>query len=163
MVKVFISHSTKDFKLVKILVKFLEGYGIEAYIAERDYRIGRSLSQKIKQNIDTSNYFLVVYTTNGKESDFVQQEIGIWIDKGRDTDLIPFVEKGLNPSAFLSGVEYIEFDPLNPNLGIANVKRSITQTIKMKKKQAIYGTIAGLGILGLTLLVAYGLSKLGEE
>lgn len=43
------------------------------------------------------------------------------------------------------------------------MERYITQTTKMKKKQAIYGTIAGLGILGLTLLVAYGLSKLGEE
>lgn len=163
MVKVFISHSTKDFKLVISLVKFLERYGIEAYIAERDYRIGRPLTQKIMQNIDTSHFFLVVYTTNGKESDFVQQEIGIWIDKGRDSDLIPFVEKGLNPGAFLSGIEYIEFDPLNPNLGIANVERYINQTTKMKRKQAIYGTIAGLGILGLAFLVAYNLSKLGDE
>ena len=163
MVKVFISHSTKDFELVKILVKFLEGYGIETYIAERDYKIGRSLSQKIKQNIDTSDYFLVVYTTNGKDSNFVHEEIGYWIDKRRDSDLIPFVEKGLSPSYFLSGVEYIEFNPLNPNLGIANVKRYIAQTTKMKKKQAIYGTIAGLGILGLILLIAYGLSKSREE
>ena len=163
MIKVFISHSTKDFKLVKFLAKFLESYGIEAYIAERDYKIGRSLSQKINQNIDTSDYFLVVYTTNGKDSSFVNQEIGYWINKRRDSDLIPFVEKGLNPSGFLSGVEYIEFNPLNPNLGIANVKRYITQSTKMKKKQAIYSTIAALGIVGLIFLVAYGLSKLGEE
>jgi len=163
MIKVFISHSTKDFQLVERLAKFLKSCGIEAYLAERDYKIGRSVSQKIMQNIDTSDYFLIVYTKNGKESTFVHQEIGYWKDKKRDIDLIPFVEKGLSPSGLLSGVEYIEFNPLNPNLGIVNVERYITQTTKKKRKQAIYGTIAGLGIIGLAVLVVLGLSKSGEE
>ena len=163
MIKVFISHSTKDFQLVEGLVKFLKNYGIEAYIAERDYQIGRSVSQKIMQNIDTSDYFLVVYTKNGKDSAFVHQEIGYWKDKKRDSDLIPFVEKGLSPIGLLSNDEYIEFEPINPNLGIINVERYITLTTKNKKKQAAYGTIVGLGILGIAFLVIWGLSKLDEE
>ncbi|GAH18258.1 unnamed protein product, partial [marine sediment metagenome] len=36
MVKVFISHSTKDFNLVDMLRRYLEACGIEVYIAERD-------------------------------------------------------------------------------------------------------------------------------
>ncbi|NVM19592.1 MAG: toll/interleukin-1 receptor domain-containing protein [Candidatus Lokiarchaeota archaeon] len=162
-VKVFISHSAKDVKLVDNLVKFLEGFDIDAYIAERDYKIGRSLSQKIRQNIDTSDYFLVVYTINGKDSNFVNQEIGYWIDKKRDSDFIPFVEEGLNPGGFLSGVEYIQFNPLNPNLGHTSVEKYITQTTKMKEDQAFNNVIGGLGILAFIVLVGYGLYRLFKE
>lgn len=100
MVKVFISHSTKDFQLVMTLGKYLNAYGVEVYIAERDYQPGKSLSQKIMQNIDTSDYFLVVYTINGKDSEFVSQEIGYWFGQHKNNNLIPFVEKGINPELF---------------------------------------------------------------
>ncbi len=163
MVKVFISHSTKDFQLVVALEKYLNAYGIEVYIAERDYQPGKPLSKKIMQNIDICDYFLVIYTFNGKESNFVNQEIGYWMKKKRYEDLIPFVEKGINPEALLCGVEYIEFDPLNPKIGIANVIKYINNQIKIKKKQLIFDVGVGLGIAGLTFLIFYGLSKLGEE
>ena len=163
MIKVFISHSTKDFQIVITLEKYLDAYGVEVYIAERDYQPGKPLSQKIMQNIDTSDYFLVIYTINGKDSHFVSQEIGYWLGKKGFNDLIPFVEKGINPEAFLCGVEYIEFNPLNPNLGIANLINYVNQQIKIKKKQRIFDVGVGLGIIGLTFLVFYGLSILGEE
>lgn len=92
------------------------------------------MKQKIMQNIDTSDYFLVVYTYNGKDSHFVSEEIGYWMGKNKDNNLIPFVEKGLNPEAFLRGVEYIEYDPLKPELRIANTLNYINNQIKMKQK-----------------------------
>jgi len=163
MVKVFISHSTKDFQLVKTLAKLLNAYDIEIYIAERDYQPGKLLSQKIMQNIDTSDYFLLVYSKNGKDSPFVSQEIGYWIGKRGFNNLIPFVEKGINPEAFLSGIKYIVYNPLNPTLAVANVIRYINYQIKIKKKQQIFDVSVGLGILGITFLTFYVLTKLGEE
>jgi len=77
--KIFISHSTKDFQYVNVLDKYLSVNNIEVYIAERDYQPGKQLSQKIMRNIDTSDYFLVVYTVNGEDSIYVQQEIGYWL------------------------------------------------------------------------------------
>lgn len=163
MVKVFISHSTKDFKLVVTLEKYLNVSGIEIYVAERDYQPGKQLSEKIMYNIDTSDYFLVVYTINGDDSKYVHQEIGYWLGKRNYNDFIPLVAKGINPGAFLCGVEYIEFDPLNPNLGIANVIHYVTQQIKIKRRQLIFDVGVGLGIIGLATLIFYGLSKLDKE
>lgn len=163
MVRVFISHSTKDFHLVETLFKYLEDYGIEVYLAERDYQPGTQLSQKIMRNIDLSDYFLVVYTINGDESVYVQQEIGYWLGKRGNNGLIPFVESGINPKAFLRDIEYIEFDPLNPNIGVANVIKYINQQIKMRRNQLIFDVGVGLGIVGFISLVLYGLSKLDDE
>jgi len=163
MVKVFISHSMKDSQLVRVLVKNLEVYNVEAYIAERDSQPGKQLSLKIMQNIDTSDYFLVVYTYNGKDSHFVREEIGYWMGKNKDNNLIPFVEKGINPEAFLCGVEYIEFNPLKPELAIANTLNYINNQIKMNRKQFISDVSVGLGFLGLVAFIFYGLYKIGKE
>ena len=46
-------------------------------------------------------------------------------------------------------------------IGIANVIKYINNQIK--KKQLIFDVGVGLGIAGLTFLIFYGLSKLGEE
>ena len=163
MEKVFISHSMKDSQLVRVLVKNLEIYSVEAYIAERDYQPGKQLSQKIMQNIDTSNYFLVVYTINGEDSIYVQQEIGYWLGKKKFNDFIPLVAKGINPRGFLHDLEFIEFDQQNPKLGIANVINYVNQQIKVKKKQLLIDVGVGLGIIGLTTLIFYLLSKLDED
>ena len=163
MDKVFISHSMKDSQLVRVLVKNLENYSVEAYIAERDYQPGKQLSQKIMQNIDTSNYFLVVYTINGEDSIYVQQEIGYWLGKKKFNDFIPLVAKGINPRGFLHDLEFIEFDQQNPKLGIANVINYVNQQIKIKKKQLLIDIGVGLGIIGLATLIFYLLSKLDED
>ena len=163
MEKVFISHSTKDFNLVDVVGRYLNKYGIEAYLAERDYQPGKQLSQKIMLNIDTSNYFLVVYTINGEDSIYVQQEIGYWLGRKKFNDFIPLVAKGINPEAFLCGVEYIEYDPINPELGIANVINYVNQQIKIKRKQLLIDAGVGLGIIGLATLIIYLLSKLDED
>ncbi|GAI85196.1 unnamed protein product [marine sediment metagenome] len=163
MEKVFISHSMKDSHLVRVLVKNLEIYSVEAYIAERDYQPGKQLSQKIMQNIDTSNYFLVVYTINGEDSIYVQQEIGYWLGKKKFNDFIPLVAKGINPRGFLHGLEFIEFDQQNPKLGIANVINYVKQQIEIKRKQLLIDVGIGLGIIGLAALIVYLLSKLDED
>ena len=160
MVKIFISHSMKDSQLVDVLEKYLKAYKIETYLAERDYQPGKLLSQKIMRNINESDYFLVVYTYHGKDSHFVREEIGYWMGKNNSNNLIPFVEKGINPEAFLCGVEYIEFDPLNPELGIIN---TINSHVKMKQKQLAFDIGVGIGLLGLASLIFYGIYKLSDE
>ncbi|KKM69572.1 hypothetical protein LCGC14_1449460 [marine sediment metagenome] len=162
MVKVFISHSTKDFKLVDVLGRYLEACAIKVYIAERDIQPGKPLSQKIEQNIEKSDYFLVVYTENGKSSEYVQQEIGLWKGRRHNINLVPFVEKGLDPGAFLCGLEYIEFDPFNLNLGFVKVKNFIEMKRKKERNQLYLGVGVGIGFIGIISLALYGLSKLDD-
>ncbi|MFW9968766.1 MAG: toll/interleukin-1 receptor domain-containing protein [Candidatus Odinarchaeota archaeon] len=163
MVKIFISHSTKDFRFVIGLGKYLNTYGIETYIAERDYQPGKPLSQKIMRNIDLCDYFSVVYTINGDDSKFVHQEIGYWLGRKKYNDLIPLVTKGLNPKAFLHDVEYIEFDPLDPKSAMDNLIYYMNQQFKIKKKKVLFDIGVGLGIIGITTLILWGISRLSKE
>lgn len=163
MVKVFISHSTRDSRIVSILENYLKANGIFPYIAERDYQPGKSLSQKIISNIDTSDYFLVIYTHIGKESNYVNQEIGYWIKKMGYNNLIPLVEKGIIPEGLLSGVEYIEYNPNNPNVGISNAIKYLYYDTKEKQRRVGIGALLGLGILGLTVLAIIALSETNNE
>jgi len=158
MIKIFISHSTKDIEIVQFLEKILKTYGYTPYIAERDYQAGKPLSQKIMNNIDNSNYFLIIYTDNGKKSGFVNQEIGYWIKAYKYENLIPLVEKDIIQEGFLSGLEYIEIDPLNPGAGIEN---SINYLEKLDNKTKVESSknkvILGIGILGIIALIIIGI------
>ncbi len=156
MLKIFISHSTKDIRLVSVLEEYLIKNGITSYVAERDYQPGKLLSEKIISNIDISDYFLVVYTQNGKDSNYVNQEIGYWIKKMGYNNLIPLVEKNIKPEGFLCGVEYIEYDPNNPNIGINNAIGYLH--IEKEKSLGSGGVLLGLSIIGLVILVLVGLT-----
>ncbi|MCP6718599.1 MAG: toll/interleukin-1 receptor domain-containing protein [Patescibacteria group bacterium] len=164
MLKIFISHSTKDHQLVVALEKYLKSKGILAYIAERDYQIGKPLSNKIIENIETSDYLLVLYTSRGKESGFVNQEIGYWIKARGFTNFIPLVEKGIKTEGFISGLEYIEFDPENQNVSLSNTIHYIEQSRKGKEIELFgYNMLLSLGLIGLTALILYGIYKLMKE
>ena len=164
ILKVFISHSVKDLQLVIALEAYFKPRGILAYIAERDYQIGKPLSNKIIENIETSDCFLVLYTINAKESGFVNQEIGYWIKAHRYNNFIPLVEKGVTPKGFLSGLEYIEFDPKNQGIGISNTILYLEEKKKDKKMELVGdGILIGLGILGLIVLILYGIYKFMKD
>ena len=160
MLKIFLSHSTKDHKLVMALEMHLKSKGILVYIAENDFQIGRSLSNKIVENIEKSDYFLVLYTNRGKKSGFVNQEIGYWIKAHGFTNFIPLVEKGIIPEGFLSGREYFELDPKNQNIGLNNAINYLEQKKKENEIELFgYNIVFGLGLLGLAALIIYGIYK----
>lgn len=164
MLKVFISHSTKDHKLVMALEMYLKLKGILVYIAENDCQVGRSLSSKIIENLEKSDYFLVLYTNRGKESVFVNQEIGYWIKGHGFTNFIPLVEKGIIPKGFLSGIEYFEIDSKNHNIGLDNTINYLEQKKKENEIEFLgYNIVLGLGLLGLAALVLYGIYKVVKE
>ncbi|MFX1427894.1 MAG: toll/interleukin-1 receptor domain-containing protein, partial [Promethearchaeota archaeon] len=159
----FISHSMKDSQLINVCLRYLKAYKIITYLAERNYQPGKLLSQKTMQIIGESDYFLVVYTHHGKDSHYVREEIGYWMGKNNSNNLIPFVEKGIDPGDFLCGVEYIEFDPLNPGLGIANTVKYINKPIKMEQKKLACDMGIGIDLLGLASLIFYGIYQLKNE
>lgn len=160
MLKIFISHSTKDYKLVTALDVCLKLKGILGYIAENDCQVGRSLSTKIIENLEKSDYFLVLYTNRGKESCFVNQEIGYWIKARGFTNFILLVEKGILPEGFLAGREYFELDPKNYNAGLDNTINYLEQKKNENEIELIeYNVILGIGLLGIVALILYGIYK----
>lgn len=163
MLKVFISHSTYDIHIVNILANYLNANGLHAYIADRDRQIGKPISQKIRDNINNSDYFLVLYTRNSKDSAYVNQEIGLWNNTNRAECIVPLVEKGINPKGLLLGLEYIEYDPDNPSNSLNDAIYFLMDQSRNKKIREGIGIAALVGIGVLSLFGLSNLNKNNEE
>lgn len=160
MLKVFISHSTYDIKIVNILAQYLNANGIYAYIADRDRQIGKPISRKIRENINNSNFFLVLYTRKSKDSAYVNQEIGLWNNTFRDECIVPLVEKGINPQGLLAGLEYIEYDPYNPSNSLND---AINFLLRQSQNKKIREGIGIASLVGIGVLALIGLSNLNNK
>lgn len=150
--KVFISHSTQDQRLVISLSKLLQYLEIQVFVAEWCLSPGARLDTKIKKQIKDADFVVVLLTRNGIRSTWVQQEIGITIDAGKP--IIPIVERGTKPNdlAALQGREYIEYDPLHPGQALTKVIRYLNSQRLQKKDQEKWRLIAA-GIIGLFVLL----------
>jgi hypothetical protein len=127
--KVFISHSTKDLRLIDRFEHTIRAAGIQPYVASGDDQPGTPLWEKVKSNIKNSNCMLVVLTKSGSRSKWVQQEIGV--ADAMNIPVIPVVERGADCTGYLEGREVIEFE--KDNLGSAQDRVNLYLT-RMKKK-----------------------------
>lgn len=105
--KIFISHSLKDEIVIREIKDALLKEGFEPYIATEKKQPGGHLSRKVKRDIDSSDVFLAVLTQNAVSSAWVNQELGYAEGK---VHIIPLIQKGIEPPAFLQGREYLELD-----------------------------------------------------
>jgi hypothetical protein len=75
--KVFISYSTKDFLTVNFVQSLLASAPVEVFVAEYDVPSGTPLSPAIITAIKQCDLFILLWSVNSKESEWVPQEIGI--------------------------------------------------------------------------------------
>ena len=152
--KVFISHSTRDIGLVTSLANLLQRFGVEVFVAEWYLSPGQPLSQKVFEQIQSSNCIVVLLTQDGIRSNWVQQEIGYSL-KG-NKPVIPIVESGIESKDLgaLQGREYIEYDSYNPQSALMKLSTYI-KTLKLKKEEQ-EKTLLVLGGLLAFLLLAEG-------
>jgi hypothetical protein len=116
--KIFVSHSLKDKTLIQALKSTLEPIGITLFIAEHYEDLENTITQKIENMIWQCDVALILLTTNGYKSNFVQQEIGYI--KSCNKPSLQIVQCGLENkiSGFMYGKSYVEYDPLQPNLAV---------------------------------------------
>lgn len=112
--KVFLSHAAKDASLVNLVRRQLQALGVSVYLAEDDPRPGTVLAEKVRAAIHNSHVVVVLITTAGLNSAYVQQEVGIAHECGKP--IVPIVEKGIEAGTLgiLQGVEYLELDLDHP-------------------------------------------------
>lgn len=96
--KVFISYSTKDLKIVAHVRSLLQGSNIEVFVAEYSVKPGQILPAELITAVKTCNLFLLLWSENSKESEWVSQEIGIATAENKP--IMPIV---LNPGMSLPG------------------------------------------------------------
>lgn len=115
MTHVFISYSTKDVDEAEILVKVLEGHGIQCWYSARDIPPGApNWAADIIEAIDSCEAFIFVYSSNSNASEHAAKEISRAYDQKKR--VIPFriedVPLSKDLAYYLSSTNW--FDAITP-------------------------------------------------
>ncbi len=152
--KVFLSHSAKDKSVLGNIVEETRHLGINLYLYEHDLQPGTMIADKVKKEISGADLFVVLLTKESQYSAYVQQEIGI--AEGANKPVVPLVESGVEDRslATLKGMEYVEFDPVNPEKSLAELRHYLKKRSSVNKDDIVtFLLILGLIITGLALVL----------
>lgn len=140
---IFISYSTKDLQQVKALEKQLSNTPINVFVADHSILPGEELTSKISEAIRGCDLFIVLWSKNAKNSDWVSQEIGK--ATALNKKILPLVlDRGLTLPGFLSDLKYLSVakDPENSLCEATRIalieydkKQSDIEAIKAKKQK----------------------------
>ncbi len=115
---VFLSHNHKDKYFVRKLARDIDSHGIKVWIDEAEMKVGDSLIQKIREGIDSVDYFAVILSENSVRAPWVVNELDVAMNyqiQGK-IKILPIVLSMVEPPSFLVGKLYGNFtDPENYN------------------------------------------------
>lgn len=151
MFKVFVSYSTHDLKNVAELQQSLAGTGVELFIAEHSVLPSERLSDRISAAIAACDLFVLLWSSNAKESDWVSQEIGK--AHSLNKKILPLVlTEGLNLPGFINDLKYLPVykDPASAiqqaqAIVLDGFRAKMAEIQKQKQSEAL--TLLGLGAL----------------
>ena len=109
---VFMSHSSKDKFFVRTLAEHLRSYGIKVWLDEAEINIGDSLTEKIGKAIENMDYVGVVLSHNSINSEWVQRELQIALQKeikGKKVVVLPILIETVEIPPFLKDKLYADF------------------------------------------------------
>ena len=155
---VFISYSTHDLKQVQALQKQLSNTPIKVFVAEHSILPSEELTSSISAAINKCDLFIVLWSLNAKDSDWVSQEIGK--ATALNKKILPLVlEPDMNLPGFVSGLKYLSIgkDPENALSEATKIalieyekKKSFLAEIQAKKQKEKETLVTmGLGALFL--------------
>jgi len=131
--KIFVSYSTKDLTQVELLKNQLVGTTIEVFIAEHSIQASQELAPTISKAIMECDLFVVLWSNNAKNSDWVSQEIGR-ADTLKKTILPLVLDDGLNLPGFISRLKYIPVYK-DENTSLSQARKIIVNAYESKKEQ----------------------------
>lgn len=104
VLRVFISHLSKDKKKAKALAKELKNYNASGFVAHIDIKPNDEWLQTIESALESMDVLLALVTEGFKESDWTVQEIGFALGKG-----VPVVaiRNGMDPFGFFGKLQAI--------------------------------------------------------
>jgi hypothetical protein len=104
--RVFVSYSTKDLPTVEKIQEMLSDPSVAVFVAEHSVAPGQSLIGTITRAIKTCDLFLLLWSKNSRESDWVRHELGI--AAGNNKIIFPvMLGKDLSPPTFLKDIKYL--------------------------------------------------------
>jgi len=132
--KVFISHTftTEDKRLASALQKVLRYRGIIGYLAEKKKRYDLLTRDKIRKEIEKSDYLVAIITNKARESASVNQEIGFAL--GMNVPVVVLLEKKAKLGVLVHGIEPEEFKRDNFEKSCLNIRKHVLTKGPRKKK-----------------------------
>ena len=122
-VQIFVSYSTLDKQIAGSVKETLANAGFTVFLAHEDIMPSSEWVEVILDNLNSSDIFIPLITTNFKESDWTAQEAGFALSKG--TLIIPVSIDGRMPFGFISRFQALKIDPMY----IARDAKQIVDTI----------------------------------
>ena len=121
------SHPFKDEDLALTLKQILEEVKEidEAYIAQRVKEYELLIRDKIKQQIENSDYVVALITRNTVESASVNQELGY--AQGKNIPIIPLIEEDAKIGVLIYGLDAEKFNRENYEDAFKNVREYIVK------------------------------------
>ena len=118
--RVFLSYSHKDKEFVGYLTTKLEKSGIGVWLDEKELRVGESLTQKLREAIDSVDFLVAVLSRASMRSGWVQKEIEIALTEEiqtRRVKVLPLLLESVQLKnslasrlpGFLEGKVYLDF------------------------------------------------------
>lgn len=155
---VFISYSTQDLQQVKALEKQLSNTPINVFVAEHSILPSEELTSEISGAIKACDLFIVLWSKNAKDSDWVSQEIGK--ATALNKKILPLVlDQDLSLPGFVSGLKYLSVakDPENSlceatRIALIEYNKKLSGIENLKaKKQKEKETLLKMGLGALFL------------
>lgn len=104
--KIFISYSTHDLDQVNLLRQQLANTPVTMFVAEHSVLPSQELPKEISNAIRDCDLFVVLWSENARDSDWVSQEIGR--ASALQKLILPLVlTEGLKLPGFISNLKYI--------------------------------------------------------
>lgn len=156
--KVFISYSTHDIEHVDLLKQQLADTPVSIFIAEHSVKPGNELTSVISKAIQECDLFVLLWSSNAKDSDWVSQEIGR-ADALSKKILPLMLTDGLSLPGFINGLKWLPVFSA-PKLALEEARDIIASEYKNKmgvalqKEQEQKNALALMGF-GALLLWAF--------
>lgn len=152
---VFISYSLKDLETARQLQGYLaQIQGTSAFLSESSLIIGQ-LSEALITKIKECDLFIVLYSKNSQNSNYVQQEIGV--ARGNNKIIIPLLlDAEAKPDAMLQGISYLSI--YDEEKRTTQIPRLYNYVAQESQKKINSQTLLALGAI---VLLGYALSKDG--
>lgn len=146
---VFISYSTLDLATATSLSEWLKPAGANVFLAEYSVQPSQPLSESIINAIRGCDLFILLWSSNAKESEWVPQEIGI--ARGARKPIMPVIlHAGIELPGFVRDLRYLELykDPQ----AMAQWLSNFVSTQQNKKEVDTAILLGVVGIIAIVLL-----------
>ena len=119
----FISYSTDDRASAAVVKEFLQGFGIQSFMAHEDLHVSDEWRHRILEELQRMHVFVALLSKAFKSSDWAPQELGIAVSR-RDVSIIPLSLDGTVSYGFIDNLQSKPFvDPLTDVLFVGPLQR----------------------------------------